>query len=79
MPLIAGAKTKAAPEDTAFIVLFLLGFKFPRSGLVQHIHWTGSFASPGYPSFANSMIHFLITELIFICNRSILMWQLRRS
>jgi hypothetical protein len=56
MPLIAGAKTKAAPEDTAFIVLFLLGFKFPRSGLVQHIHWTGSFASPGYPSFANSMI-----------------------
>jgi hypothetical protein len=35
MPLIAGAKTKAAPEDTAFIVLFLLGFKFPRSGLVQ--------------------------------------------
>jgi len=28
-------KAKAAPEDAAFIVLFLLGFKLPRSGLVQ--------------------------------------------
>ena len=28
-------KIKAAPEDAAFMVLFLLGFKLPRSGLVQ--------------------------------------------
>jgi hypothetical protein len=28
---------KAAPEDAAFMVLFLLGFKFPRSGLVQRL------------------------------------------
>ena len=30
-------KKKAAPEDAAFMILFLLGFdfKFPRSGLVQ--------------------------------------------
>ena len=32
-------KKKAAPEDAAFVILFLLGFdfKFPRSGLVQLI------------------------------------------
>jgi hypothetical protein len=35
--LTIGTKIKAAPEDAAFMVLILLGFKFPRSGLVQRL------------------------------------------